>query len=145
MSGILDFLNPVKDLVDLAGGVIKDFVPDPTKKLELQSQLSEAQLTLTSKAMDISSQLVAAQSSIITAEAQSSSWLEKDWRPMLMLFFAVVIGFAIFNGAHDLAGRSIDPNLISDAMTIVKIGVGGYVAEPVVTNAINALKGNTSS
>ena len=54
-----------------------------------------------------------------------------------MLFFAVIVGFAVFNGGHDIAGREINPTFVDDAMTIVKIGVGGYVAQPVIA----ALKG----
>jgi len=129
---LLDFLNPLKDLVDLATGVIGKFVADPNEKLALQQQILDANTALSAKALDLEAARVAAQAQIITAEATSSSWLEKDWRPLLMLFFAVVVGFAIFNSGHDLAGRVIDPSYVSDAMTIVKIGVGGYIAEPVV-------------
>ena len=135
---IFDFLNPLKDVADLANSIIGKFVADPNEKLALQSQILASQTALTAKALDLQSQVVDAQSKIITAEATSSSWLEKDWRPLLMLFFAVVVGFAIFNGGYDLAGRAINPSYVSDAMTIVKIGVGGYIAAPVVA----AFKGN---
>lgn len=135
---ILDLLNPVKDIVDLANSIIGKFVADPNEKLQLQGQVLASSTALQAKALDLESQRVAAQSAIITAEATSSSWLEKDWRPLLMLFFAVVVGFAIFNSGHDFSGRVIDPSYVADAMTIVKIGVGGYIAEPVV----KAFKGN---
>ena len=135
---IFDVLNPIHDIVALANDVIGKFVPDPNQKLALQQQVLEASTALQSKAMDLSAQVVQAQSQIITAEASSTSWLEKDWRPLLMLFFAVVVGFAIFNGGHDFFGREINPSYVSDAMTIVKIGVGGYIAQPVIA----AWKGN---
>lgn len=138
MSGILDFINPLKAITDVANGIIGKFVADPTEKLQLQQQVLEAQAALQAKALDLSTQVVQAQAQAVTAEATSHNWLEADWRPLLMLFFAVVVGFAIFNSGHDFAGRAIDPSLLSDAMTIVKIGVAGYVTEPVVT----ALKGN---
>jgi holin (3TMs family) len=128
----LDFLNPVKDIVGLVNDVIGRFVPDPAQKLALQQQVLEAQTALQAKALDYETQLTQAQAQIVTAEATSKNWLEADWRPLLMLFFAVVVGFAIFNSGHDFQGRVIDPSYVSDALTIVKIGVGGYVAEPVV-------------
>ncbi len=130
--GLLDLLNPAKAIADLANSVIGKFVADPNEKLALQSQVLAVSTELNTKALDLQAQVVQAQSQIITAEATSSSWLEKDWRPLLMLFFAVVVGFAIFNSGHDPWGRIIDPSYIGDAMTIVKIGVGGYIAEPVV-------------
>ena len=138
---IFDILNPIHDIASLANDIIGKFVADPNQKLQLQQQVLEASTALQAKAMDLSGQVVDAQSKIVVAEATSTSWLEKDWRPILMLFFAIVVGFAIFNSAHDLSGRPIDPSLVSDAMTIVKIGVGGYVAQPVIA----ALKGNGGS
>jgi len=129
---ILDLLNPIKAIADVANSIIGKFVADPSEKLALQKSIFDAQTELSNKALDLQSQVVTAQAQIITAEATSASWLEKDWRPLLMLFFAVVVGFAIFNSGHDFSGRIIDPSYVSDAMTIVKIGVGGYIAEPVV-------------
>jgi hypothetical protein len=133
-----DLFNPIKDIVDLANSVIGKFVADPNEKLQLQQQVLAAQTGLQAKLIDQQTALTNAQAQIVTAEATSTSWLEKDWRPLLMLFFAIVVGFAIFNGGYDLAGRAINPSYISDAMTIVKIGVGGYIAAPVVA----AFKGN---
>ena len=138
---ILDLLNPVKDIVDVVNSVISKFVADPSEKLALQQKVLDSQTALQTQALALESQRVAAEAQIITAEATSSSWLEKDWRPILMLFFAVVVGFAIFNSGHDFSGRVIDPSYVTDAMTIVKIGVGGYIAEPVV----RAFKGNGSN
>jgi Holin of 3TMs, for gene-transfer release len=135
---VFDLLNPIKDVADIANSIISKFVADPNEKLALQQQVLTATTALQSKALDLSSQVVDAQSKIITAEATGTSWLERDWRPLLMLFFAIVVGFAVFNSAHDLSGRPIDPALVADAMTIVKIGVGGYVAQPVIA----ALKSN---
>ena len=134
---LLDFLNPVHDIVALVNDVIGKFVTDPAQRVALQAQVLAAQTALAERAMDLQSQVVDAQSKIITAEATGASWLERDWRPLLMLFFAVIVGFAVFNGGHDIAGREINPTFVDDAMTIVKIGVGGYVAQPVIA----ALKG----
>ena len=137
---ILDLLNPVKDIVDLVNSVIGKFVADPNERLALQQKLLDSNAALQMKALDLENERLTAQAQIITAEATSTSWLEKDWRPILMLFFAVVVGFAIFNSGHDLVGRVIDTSYVSDAMTIVKIGVGGYIAEPVV----RAFKGTSN-
>lgn len=128
----LDFLNPIKAIADVAGGLIRDFVPDPAKKLELQQQVLAAQTELQTKAMDLQAQLVQAQRDVIVAEAQGKDWLQRDWRPLFMLFLAVVIGFVVFNGAHDLAGRVIPDDVVTWVLRISAIGVGGYVGEPLI-------------
>ena len=129
---LLDILDPVKGLVEMVSGLVKNFVPDPTQKLQLQQQALELQTQLTAKTLELQTQLLDAQKSIIVAEATSGSWLEKDWRPLFMLFLAVVIGFVVFNAGHDLQGRPIDPSIIDWVLRISAIGVGGYVGEPVV-------------
>src|SRR2546430_15635122 len=104
---LLDFLNPLKDIAALVNDVIGRFVPDPAQKLALQQQLLAAQAALQTQALALQSQVVDAQSRIITAEATGASWLERDWRPLLMLFFAVIVGFAVFNGGCHLFRRAI--------------------------------------
>lgn len=112
-------------------------MPDPAKKLELQQRLMEANSALQSKAMDIEAARLEAQKSIITAEATGKDFLERDWRPILMLFLATVVGFAIFNGGFDLAGRPIPEVYVTWALKIVAIGIGGYVGGQAVQDARN--------
>lgn len=133
--GLLDLLNPVHDIGELADKLIKDFVPDPAQKIALQQQLLASQSALQSKAMDLAAQVADAQSKVILAEAQGKDMLERDWRPLLMLFFAVVIGFAIFNGGYDLAGRLIPEAYVTWALKIVGLGVGGYITGQAVQDA----------
>lgn len=59
---------------------------------------------------------------IIIAEA-SGGWLQKNWRPMLMIWFAGLVG------AHWLGFTP--PNLSEDVvmklLSIVQVGIGGYI------------------
>jgi FtsH-binding integral membrane protein len=63
-----------------------------------------------------------AQKGIITAEA-TGGWLQRNWRPILMLWFSGLIGAYWFGFTA--------PNLPAEAITglldIVYIGIGGYV------------------
>jgi len=135
---LLDILNPIKVIADVAQQIIGKFVADPTEKLALQKSLLDAQTELTNKALDLQSQVVTAQAAIITAEATSSSWLEKDWRPLLMLFFGSCVGWVIVGGGTNIHGIAIPADYVNWVLRIVAIGVGGYVSEPIV----NAIKGN---
>ena len=127
MSGILDILNPIKDIGDLVNSVIGKFVTDPTAKLEYLTKLNESQAALQAKAMDLDSQLTDAQAKIITAEATSQSWLPRNIRPLTLLSLLVVILYqavvvSIFNTP------SVNLTAIPQPFwTLFTVGFGGYV------------------
>lgn len=60
---------------------------------------------------------------IIVAEAKGESWLQRNWRPVLMLWFAGLIG------AHwmGFTAPNISDEVLNSLLDIVKIGIGGYV------------------
>ncbi len=134
-TSILDILNPVKAIGDLADRLIHDFVPDPAQKAALQAELLTATTNLQAKAIDASAQLASAQAAVVTAEATGKDVLERDWRPILMLFFGVVIGFMVFNGGHDVAGRDIPAAVNEWVLRITALGVGGYIGGQAVQDA----------
>lgn len=103
------FLEPAIEVVD-------KYVEDKDKANELKSQIHHAFLSLDEK-------VVEAQASAITAEANGESWLQRNWRPLLMLWFAGLVG------AHWLGftAPNISDDIVSDLLAIVQVGVGGYV------------------
>ncbi|MBI9081933.1 MAG: hypothetical protein JEY79_19605, partial [Pseudodesulfovibrio sp.] len=48
-------------------------------------------LDLQAQAQDASTKLVEAQASIIVAEAQGESWLQRNWRPVLMMSIVAIV------------------------------------------------------
>ena len=65
------------------------------------------------------SELVREQSSAVGEEARGN-WLQRSWRPIVMLAFALVI----------LSGMFMESTLLSDSSRLwdlLEIGVGGYV------------------
>jgi len=63
-------------------------------------------------------------SSIITAEASGESWLQRNWRPMLMLWFAALVGGYWFGLTPD----NLSQQTVIALFDIVQLGVGGYIA-----------------
>lgn len=141
MSGLLDFLNPITSLAGVANGIIGKFVADPKEKADAQLALVNAQTAAAQAVLDAQVTLAQSHAAVITSETSSHNWLEADWRALVMLFLAVVVGFAIFNGGFDWKQRPIDPKWIQASWDLLKIGVGGYFMEPIVTNGITAFKG----
>jgi len=91
-------------------------VPDRDEARRLKAELHQRLLTLSSEELQ-------AARDIIVAEASGHSWLQRNWRPSLMLWFAGLVG------AHWLgwtAPNLSDPVVIK-LLGIVQVGIGGYV------------------
>jgi len=81
--------------------------------------------------MELQTQMVKIQSSVIIAETQSESWLAGNWRPLLMTMFGVIIAnnyiifpyVELFFGADYAVAIEIPPNM----WELLKLGVSGYV------------------
>ena len=134
--GLFDFIG---DLVKPITGVIQGLDDNNVKKLELENAIVKMQIEMSGKVLDYEKQLMDAQASIIKAEAQGASWIQRSWRPITMLAF---LGLVVC----DSFGWLPNP-LAREAWTLLQIGLGGYVigrsaekAVPAVTGAIKANK-----
>ena len=63
--------------------------------------------------------MVDEKSKAIEAEAKGESWLQRNWRPITMLTFLVLV---VCDSFGILAFR-----LSNEAWTLLQIGIGGYV------------------
>lgn len=72
---------------------------------------------------------------IITAEATSGYWLAAVWRPLLMVFFAILIGARWFG--------YVPPNMseaeLLEVYGLLKIGIGGYIGGRSLEKILNGL------
>ena len=92
------------------------FIVDKDAKLAFQSQYREALLSHEQT-------LIKTRADVITAEAGGESWLQRNWRPMVMVFMTGLVG------AHWLGftAPNITDTIVADMLEIVKVGLGGYV------------------
>lgn len=113
----------------IIGKAVDKAVPDKSEAERLKAQITLAAM------QDGRAELEGAVS-IITAEAQGESWLQRNWRPLLMLWFAGLVG------AHWLGFTP--PNLpeavVISLLDIVQVGVGGYVLGRTVEKAVKEYK-----
>lgn len=109
---ISSIFKPTEDLVD-------NLHTSKEEKMDLQKQIMEVQNQLSIKIIDYEQQRLTAQSMIINAEATGKSWLQRNWRPITMLTFLILV---ICDSFDLLAFR-----LSGDAWDLLKIGLGGYV------------------
>jgi hypothetical protein len=111
-------------------GVIDKAVEDKDQAKIIKAKLNELAVMGEMKELE-------AAAKIIVAEAQGDSWLQRNWRPLLMVMFGVIIAnnyliVPIFNTPP----ADIPP----DMWDLLKLGVGGYVIGRSAEKGVKAWK-----
>jgi hypothetical protein len=134
---VLDFVSgifkPATELID-------ELHTSEEEKLQLRNSFVKLQNEVTLNQLNLEGQLVDARSKVAVTELTGASWLQRNWRPITMLIFVGLIVLDTFNW---LPGPG---KLSPEFMSLVKIGLGGYVigrsfekAGPAIASS---LKGN---
>lgn len=114
----------LREIVDAVGGVLDGLSTTAEEKLEAQRKLIEIERNFQTRMAEIDAQVSAQQAEVVKAEAESSSWLAANWRPILMLTFTYII-------AHNFVIVPVfgitAAEIPADMWDLLKIGVGGYV------------------
>ena len=138
---IFDFLGSIiKPVTDLVGRL----VTTDKDRGEIEQALETLQNQAAAKLLEYESKLLEAQSSIIVAEAKGESFLQRNWRPVTMLAFVTLLILTWLGVTSD----HISESLTLELMSIVKLGLGGYVigrsgekiVKSVAPSIISALK-----
>jgi hypothetical protein len=106
---------PWAALIPVIGDIIGKLFPDPKVAQEAKLKLFEMQQAGQLKELDGAIQ-------IITAEA-NGSWLQRNWRPMLMMIFASLIVARWFGWT----AANITAEEYAQLWNIINVGIGGYV------------------
>lgn len=103
-------------VIGIIGSAIDKVIPNKSEAEQLKAQITLAALNEGKAELENATK-------IITAEAQGESWLQRNWRPLLMLWFAGLIG------AHWLGytPANLPEEQVIGLLDIVQVGVGGYV------------------
>jgi Holin of 3TMs, for gene-transfer release len=113
---VLDFLGgiikPITDLID-------NLTTTDKERGELKNELTKIENEFLGKALEYESKLLDAQGRIVEAEAKGQSWMQRNWRPITMLTFLVLVVFDCFG--------ILKFRLSNQAWLLLQIGLGGYV------------------
>ena len=114
--GIFEFVSSIfKPAVDL----IDELNTSEEERLELKKQILKIENDLQARLLEYETRLMEAQASIVRAEAQSQSWIARNWRPITMLTMLTLVVFGslgVFN-----------VTLQDEFWLLLQIGLGGYV------------------
>ena len=106
----------------LIGKIIGKAVKDKDLAEKLTHDVNLAMLTMDAKELEGAVQ-------IITAEANSQSWLARNWRPMVMIMFASIIAnnYILYPYMQAIFGWGVELETPPDLWALMKIGLGGYI------------------
>ncbi len=116
MTNILSkiFSSGAKDLTVGIGNVVDKFITTDTEKLKAKNELAELVLSKLNE-------ITAIQGEVLKTELQGN-WLQRSWRPILMLVFAALLVMKWMG-----ITQSVDIQVELQLMEIIKLGLGGYI------------------
>jgi len=116
-AGVSATLNGVGDAaIKLREAITGDLPPE--KKAELELRYAELDKAITE-----------ARSNVIMAEAQGQSWLQRNWRPLLMLVIIVIVAnnYILYPYLSIFTDKVRVLDLPDKLWALMEIGVGGYI------------------
>ena len=145
VKGIANILSGgiVDEITDLIGGV-KEAVSgelSPEKKAELMMKIKMLEL----KWQEFQTKIKEYQANIIMAEATGHSWIQRNWRPLVMLLFASIIAnnYIFYPYITLFGGKAVQLNLDENIWALLKIGIGGYITGRTVEKTVSIFKGTS--
>lgn len=112
-------------IISTISSAIAKAIPDKDKAAELQTQITSQILSQQNNELEGAIK-------IILAEAQGESWLQRNWRPILMLVIIAIVAnnylFAPYINALFGVGSVPTLELPEQLWNLMTLGVGGYIA-----------------
>ena len=114
MNKILQFFS--KDVIDAVGKVIDDLFTNDEERIKAKNEvlriLKEKELELQKMQTDI------------ILEESKGNWLQRSWRPILMLGFGFIVMYNKFAApAFNLPNAELE----GEFWNLLQLGIGGYV------------------
>lgn len=118
------FGSGIKETIEAVGNAI-DKIDNSEEKISMQLKYKELLLTVQTKLIEQELEITRLNSDNVKAEIQGESWLQRNWRPILML----ICIFIVFNN-YVLVPYFKAPSATLDnhIWTLIELGVGGYIA-----------------
>ena len=129
LSFLGDAIKPITKLVD-------SLVTTDAERLLLHNELTKVENVFAERVLEYEGKLAQMKADVIMAEATGQSWMQRNWRPITMLTFLMLVVFDSF-------GWLANP-LAKEAWVLLQIGLGGYVvgrsAEKIIPAVVSKLK-----
>lgn len=116
MIGLITSLLPV------VGNVLDRVLPDTVEKDKVKAEL-QAQM------LQHSAEIEKAAASVVVAEAKGESWLQRNWRPVTMMSFVVIVvnNYIAVPWLQTIGLPAVSLDIPPDMWSLLQIGIGGYI------------------
>jgi hypothetical protein len=130
----LSAIPVIGNIVSKAMDVIDKMVPDKDLATKLKHDF---EVQVLNQDFSVLQKEIESQARIITAEAEGKSWLQRNWRPILMLTFTYVVAHNyIIAPLFSLTRLELPP----DMWELLKLGIGGYIIGRSVEKSVKSWK-----
>lgn len=128
-------LSIAKAIIPGVTGIVNKLVKDKDLGQKLTHEIEVLILQGSAKELE-------AATKVIVAEAQSQSWMARNWRPMVMLMFASIIAnnYIVYPYMMLFFETGVMLETPPDLWALMKIGLGGYVVGRSVEKAVKYYK-----
>ena len=114
------FSSGAKDILDESGKIIDNLTTTDAEKSTAKNELTNIVMTSLTNIQDT-------QKEIILSET-SGNWLQRSWRPIVMLSFTFIVVYSFFlQPAFFPKAVVVKDSLPDHFWTLLEIGIGGYV------------------
>lgn len=120
-------INSAEAIANLLDTALERFVPDKMERQRIASDLAAKRIDHVTKVM--------------LADAQGESWLQRNWRPGLMVWFAFLIGLHWFG----LTPENISQESLNSIFFILELGLGVYIGGRTIEKTARIIKGQEAS
>lgn len=107
-------------------GIIDQSVEDKDKANQLKAELTTAFNNADLTKFQV---LIENQAKIVLGEIQGQSWLQRNWRPILMVTIIIIVAnnFVVFPYLSMWTDKVVVLDLPDKLYTLMTTGVGGYI------------------
>jgi len=102
------------------------------EKLNLKNEFSTIQNSMACKLLDYELEIMRYQAKAIENESKNGSWLQRNWRPITMITFLILVSMDCIGLLHY--------RLAKEAWFLLQIGLGGYVTGRSVEKVVKMIK-----
>lgn len=97
-------------------------IPDPEARARAQAELTQSLMMGELRELE-------AAAAVIRAEAEGESWLQRNWRPLLMCVFGAIVAnnYILAPYMQALFSFSVALAVPEPMWELLKLGVGGYI------------------
>ena len=131
--GLFDriFSGGIAEATTAIGGVVDKFVTNDEERMQAKKELTQVVTKFTTD-------ITAAQADVLKVEL-SGNWLQRSWRPLLMVAFGFIILYQYFISQ---VFRLPQVDLPERFFDLLEIGLGGYVIGRSVEKVVDSVSGN---